>query len=112
MLLKEPCQPDFRGPGETLGEVDPFRRGPKGRRRRRRLDDDVTVQRVHLALDSAVRVLGVLLLVPGVVVFEGVPLVVRVQAVLLDEGLGGKGGQRTSGQLHKNLQYIKESRGF
>lgn len=66
----------------------------EGRRRRRRLDDDITVQGVHLALDAAVCVLGVLFLVPGVIVLEGVPLVVCVQAVLLDQGLGEReGGQ-------------------
>lgn len=84
------CLPDFRGPGESFGEADPLCGGPERGRRRRRLDDDVPVQRVHLALDAAVRVLGVLLLVPGVVVLEGVPLVVRVQAVLLHQRLRGQ----------------------
>lgn len=77
-------QPDFRGPWKALGKTDPIRGGSEGRRRRWRLDDDVTVQRVHLSLDAAVRILWVLLLIPSVVVFEGVPLVVCVQAVLLD----------------------------
>lgn len=85
--------PDFRGPGEPFREADPFGGGPERRRRRRRLDDDVPVQRVHLALDAAVRVLAVLLLVPGVVVLERVPLVVRVQAVLLHQRLRGARGK-------------------
>lgn len=87
--------PDFRGPGEALGEVDPLRWRSKERRRGRRLDEDVTVQRVHLALDAAVRVLGVFLVVAGVVVLEGVPFVVGVQAVLLDQGLGDRHSTRT-----------------
>lgn len=105
-LKKKRFPPDFRGPRETLGEVDPLSRGSERRRGRWRLDDDVAVQGVHLALDPAVCVLGVLLLVPRVVVLERIPLVVCVQAVLLDQGLGGAGQggvgeeQRTSGQLH------------
>lgn len=78
--------PDFGGPGEALGEVDPLGGGPE-ERRRRRLDDDVPVQRVDLALHAAVAVLGVVLLVAGVVVLERVALVVRVQAVLFDQRL-------------------------
>lgn len=94
----ETCHlPDFGGPGEPFGEADPLCGGPEWRRWRWRLDDDVPIQRVHLALDAAVRVLGILLLVPGIVVLEGVPLVVRVQAVLLHQWLksGGKTGGLT-----------------
>lgn len=86
----ETCHsPDFRGPGEPFREADPFCGGPERRRWWRRLDDDVPIQRVHLALDAAVRVLGVLVLVPGIVVLEGVPLVVGVQAVLFHQWLMG-----------------------
>lgn len=81
--------PDFRGPGETLGEVDPLSGGSKWWRGWRWLNDDVAVQGVHLALDPAVGVLWILLLVPCIVVFERVPLVVCIQAVLLYQGLGG-----------------------
>lgn len=51
------------------------------------MDDDISIKRVHLALDAAVCVLGVLLLVPCIIVLEGVPLVVCVEAVLLDQRL-------------------------
>lgn len=87
--------PDFRGPGEALGEVDPLCGRSERGRWRRGLDDDVAIQGVHFALNATVRVLGILLLIAGVVVLEGVPLVVRVQAVLLDQGLG----ERTGSQL-------------
>lgn len=58
------------------------------------MDDDVAVQRVYLTLNTTVRVLRVLLFVPGVVILKGVSLVVRVQAVLLDQGLGDRGERR------------------
>lgn len=82
--LKKSFPPDFRSPGETLGEVDPLGGGSEWWWGRRWLDDDVAVQGVHLALDPTICVLWVLLLVPCVVVFERVPLVVRIQAVLLN----------------------------
>lgn len=82
--------PDFRGPGEALGEVDSLCWRSQGRRWWWRLDDDVTVQWVHLALDTAVRVLWVLFFIPGIIVLEGVPLIVCVQAVLFDQGLGDR----------------------
>ena len=94
--------PDFGRPGQALGEVDPLGGGPQRGRRRWRLDDDVAVQGVHLALDAAVRVLGVLVLVSRLLVLEGVPLVVRVQAVLLHQGLRG-GGDRARRQPIRGL---------
>lgn len=81
--------PDFGGPGKTFREVNPLCWGFQWWGRGRRLDDDVPVQRVHFPLNAAVRVLWVVLLVASVVVLEGIPLVVRVQAVLLDQRLRG-----------------------
>lgn len=76
--------PDFRSPGQTLWEVDPLGRGSKWWWGRRWLDDDITVQGVYLALNPTVRVFWVLLLISCVVVFERIPLVVGVKAVLFD----------------------------
>lgn len=88
--------PNFGGPRQAFGEVDPLCWGSQWRRRRRKLDDDVPIQGVHFPLDAAVRVVRVVLFVTGVIVLKRVPLVVGVQAVLLDQGLEGETEDRAS----------------
>lgn len=87
VAVRVEARPDFGGPRQPFRERHSVRWRPQSGWRRWGLDNDITVQGVHLALNATVHILTIIFLVPSIIVLKWVPFVISVQAVLLDQRL-------------------------